>query len=174
MYMLPPSIAILSALLKQEGFEVDLFDSTHWAMPGYEEFNSDKAKEKNLNVRPFDFAEHQVTYYDTDVFEDFEKKVQSFGPDLIAVSAAEDIFPNAVNLLSRVRKFGIPTILGGVFATFAPELALSYPEIDMVCVGEGEACLVELCRRINKGQPYDDVTTQFADLAGTHGGQSAA
>lgn len=158
MYMLPPSIALLSAILKREGFEIDLFDSTHWTMPGYEQFDSDKTKEKNLNVLPFDFEEHQVTHYDTDVFEDFEKKVQAFAPDLIAITATEDIFPVAISLLSRVRKYKIPTLLGGVFATFAPELALSYPEIDMVCVGEGEECIVDLCHRISKGQPYDDVT----------------
>jgi len=157
MAMLPPAIALLSALVKAEGFKTDLFDTTHWTIPEHEDFDSDKSKEKNLNVRPFEYGEHQITHYETNVFEDFERKVQSYAPDLIAVTATEDIFPNAVRLLSRVRKYGIPTILGGVFATFAPELALSYPEIDMVCLGEGEKPMVELCHRISKGQSYHDV-----------------
>lgn len=158
MNMLPPSIAMLSTLLKREGIEVELFDTTHWRIPGEDDFDSDKTKEKNLNVRPFDFAEHRVTMHETDVYDDFEKKVQSFGPDLIAVSATEDIFPVAIPLLRRVRRFGIPTLLGGVFATFAPELALRFDEIDMVCVGEGEKCIVDLCQRIGRGQDYDNVT----------------
>ncbi len=157
MNMLPPAIAILSALLKRHGVESELFDTTYWRIPGEDNFDSDKAKEKNLNVRPFDFAE-KVTLHETDVFEDFEKKVQSFSPDLIAVSATEDMFLLAIRLLERVRSRGIPTLLGGVFATFAPELALSYPHIDMVCVGEGEKCLVELCDRMGRGRSYDDVT----------------
>ena len=134
MNMLPPSVAMLSSLLKQHGHSVDLFDTTHWRIPGEDEFDSDKEKEKNLNVKPFDFAEHKVTIHETDVFQDFTKKVQSYGPDLIAVSASEDIFPIAISLLKHIRRFHIPILLGGVFATFAPELAISYDEIDMVCV----------------------------------------
>lgn len=157
MNMLPPSVAILSTLLKRQGHTVDLFDTTHWLIPGEEHFDSDKAKERNLNVRPFDFEE-RVTLHDTDVFDDFSRKVQSFSPDLIAVSATEDIFPVGLRLLRHIRRARIPTLLGGVFGTFAPELALSYDEIDMVCVGEGEKCIIELCERMRKGRPYDDVT----------------
>lgn len=157
MNMLPPAVAILSRLLKDRGITVELFDTTYWRIPGEDDFDSDKAKEKNLQVRPFDFAE-KVTLHETDVFEDFEKKIQSFSPDLIAVSSTEDIFPVGLKLLQRIRKTGIPALLGGVFATFAPELALRYEEVDMVCVGEGEKCIVDLCERMRKGQSYDGVT----------------
>jgi hypothetical protein len=33
-----------------------------------------------------------------------------------------------------------------VFATFAPDLALKYPEIDIACKGEGEDALKYLSR----------------------------
>ncbi len=157
MNMLPPAVAILSALLKQRGVEVELFDTTYWRIPGEEDFDSDKVKEKNLQVRPFDFAE-KVTLHETDVFEDFKKNVHAFAPDLIAVSATEDIFPVAIRLLEHVRHTDIPVLMGGVFATFAPDLALSYEDIDMVCVGEGERCIVELCERMRRGRSFDDVT----------------
>jgi len=157
MYMVPPAIAILSAILKQNGVEVELFDTTHWLVPGESDFDSDKTKEKNLNVRPYDFKQERVSLHTTDVFEDFEKKVQSFSPDLIAVSATEDIFLLGIRLLSHIRDCKIPTILGGVFSTFSPRLALSYKEIDMICVGEGEPCLPELCRRIQAGKPLGGV-----------------
>ena len=42
------------------------------------------------------------------------------------------MFELGVLLLKQVRKHKIPTILGGVFATFAPDLALSFDEIDIV------------------------------------------
>ena len=158
MNMLPPSVAMLSSLLKQHGHSVDLFDTTHWRIHGEDEFDSDKEKEKNLNVKPFDFSERRVTIHETDVFDDFVKKVQSYAPDLIAVSASEDIFPIAISLLKHTRRFRIPVLLGGVFATFAPELAISYDEIDMVCVGEGEKCLVDLCWKMSEGRNYDSVT----------------
>ncbi len=168
MNMLPPSIAILSSLLKQRGHTIDMFDTTHWHIPD-NDFDSDKEKEKNLQARPFDFAEHQVTIHETDVFEDFQKKVQSFSPDLIAISATEDLFPIAISLLRSLRDRP-RTVLGGVFATFAGELALSYPEIDMVCVGEGENCIVDLCERMEKGQSYDNVTNLWLKKGHGHAG----
>ena len=44
-----------------------------------------------------------------------------------------------------------------MFATFAPDLALSYNEIDIVCKGEGEIALRTLCRRMKSGKKYDDI-----------------
>lgn len=157
MHMLPPAIGLFSALLKREGHTISLFDSTHWIIPGENAFDSDKEKEKNLNVKPFDTSIFDRSLRTTDVYDDFKKHVETFSPDLIAVSATEDLFPIALRLLQTVRNTGIPTLLGGVFATFAPEFCLSFPEIDMVCIGEGEKAIVELCSRMERKKRYDDV-----------------
>jgi isocitrate lyase len=42
-------------------------------------------------------------------------------------------------------------IVGGAYATFAPELVIRRPSVDMVCVGEGELALVELCEKLRRG-----------------------
>lgn len=157
MNMLPPAIALLSTLLKQRGHQVDLFDTTNYRIPGEEGFDSDKLKEKHLNVRPFDASILDNALHATDVHQDFRKKIESFQPDLIAASCTEDIFPIGVDLLKRVRDLKVPTLVGGVFATFAPDLALSYPEVDMVCKGEGEYSIIELCEKMQKGARYDDI-----------------
>jgi anaerobic magnesium-protoporphyrin IX monomethyl ester cyclase len=157
MNMLPSAIGLFTSLLKTEGHIVDLFDSTNWVIPGEENFDSDKVKEKNLNVRPFDDSILRSQIRTTDVFADFEAKVKSFGPQLIAVSVSEDIFPIGIEMLKRLTNRKIPTVLGGVFPTFAPDLCLSHDEVDMVCIGEGESALVELCDRIAKGKPYHDI-----------------
>ncbi len=157
MNMLPPAIALLATLLKQRGHDVDLFDSTNYRIPGEEWFDSDKEKEKNLNVRPFDSGILDKAIHTSDVFADFRTKIRSFSPDLLAVSVTEDIFPVAIELLRRVRDFGVPTLVGGVFPTFAPDLVLGYPEVDMICKGEGEEALVELCERMRSGKNFEDV-----------------
>ena len=54
----PVSIGIFTALLKQYGFEIDLFDSTLY--PGSDSKGSDEAKEENLQVRPFDYGSRGV------------------------------------------------------------------------------------------------------------------
>ena len=84
-------------------------------------------------------------------------KVKQFSPDLLALSCTEDMFHLGINLLRRTRYRNILTIAGGVFPTFAPELVLSYDEIDIVCKGEGENALLELCSRLKKGQDYYDI-----------------
>lgn len=157
MNMLPSAIGLFTSLLRMHNHEVALFDSTNWKIPGEGDFNSDKEKEKLLNVRPFEDAKLSADIRHSNVFEDFKEKVESFKPDIIAVSVSEDIFPIGISLLSHVRCLKIPTVMGGVFPTFAPELCLSYDEVDMICVGEGEKALVELCARIENGEPYDNI-----------------
>jgi radical SAM superfamily enzyme YgiQ (UPF0313 family) len=158
LYMLPPSVAILSAFLKQEGHECRLFDTTYWSVSETGFVDSETYKEKHLHVRPYGKAPKEVTLFPSDVFEEFGKAVAEFDPDLIAVSSTEDLFAFAIRLLRSLKSpKSWKTIIGGMFATFAPMKALSYPEIDIVCVGEGEIPLMELGRRIDAGRGYNDV-----------------
>ncbi|MFA5142589.1 MAG: radical SAM protein [Candidatus Omnitrophota bacterium] len=167
MNMLPSAIALFSSILKAQGHKIDLFDSTNWMIPGEEDFDSDKVKERNLNVRPFDDSKLRSEMRQTNLFDDFKKKVAGFNPDLMAVSVSEDIFPIGIRLLETVRSLNIPTIMGGVFPTFAPELCLSYEDVDMVCVGEGERAIVELCAKMERGEPFDNINNIWVKSNGS-------
>ncbi|MBL7129813.1 MAG: B12-binding domain-containing radical SAM protein [Candidatus Omnitrophica bacterium] len=166
MNMLPPSIGLFSSILKMHNHTVELFDSTNWVIPGEESFDSDKVKEKLLNARPFDDSILRSEMHQGNVFNDFEKKIRTFGPDLIAVSVTEDIFLVGISLLKSIRHLKIPTIMGGVFPTFTPTFCLSYDEVDMICVGEGEDALVELCDRMEKGLAYDNIANIWVKKEG--------
>ncbi len=168
MNMMPPSIAILSALLKQKGIEVSLFDTTYypWDHVGFAlggqgvgrfDLSSDKRKEFTLQVRPFHLEERGIQPKETELAEDFIHRVDSFRPDLIAMSVVEDTYPQGLYLLNRIKDRKIPTIVGGVFATFAPHLAIQEEAIRMVCVGEGEGTLVELCEKMALGTDPCDI-----------------
>lgn len=159
--MLPPAIAIFSRILKDNDFKVELFDTTYYKMG---EFDSDKEKEKNLQVRPFDMPK-QVTLKTTNPLDDLDERVRSFRPDLIALSATEDIFPGGLKLLRHIDKYDILTIAGGVYPTFAPEKIISNKEIDMVCIGEGEDAILELCKRLRQGKDYSDVNNLWVKKA---------
>ena len=52
MNMLPPAVALFSALLKKEGHKVDLFDATYYQTNFG--VDSDGSKVDRLNVVPFD------------------------------------------------------------------------------------------------------------------------
>ena len=157
--MLPPAIALFSALLKERGHSVDLFDSTYYQTD--HGVDSDGTKVERLNVVPFSSSEKGIQMRDTDWRDDIKNKVETFQPDLIALSTTEDMWLLGTRLLEEVDEFilrhKIPVIVGGVFPTFAPELVINHRLIDMVCIGEGEECIVELCDRLENGEKYFDV-----------------
>ncbi len=156
MSLVPPVIALFSRLLKDRGCEVDLFDTSGYAIEGGAP-DADKVNARILALWPFHLGERRIQKQGN-VFEELNRKVELFRPDLIAVSADESTFLLGIRLLRSVRHHKVLTILGGVFATFAPEIALSYPEINIVCIGDGEVALVELCERLRALKDYSNVT----------------
>ena len=91
--MNPPamSIGLFTALLQQNGFEVDLFDTTLYAER--DKIGSDDAKLENLQVRPFSYTDRGVKLKETSMAKDFAMKIEEFCPDLIAVSVLESTYP---------------------------------------------------------------------------------
>ena len=148
----PPSITLLSSILKHHDFKTDLFDST-----GYEFEDKKYSDEKREELLTVKISEHINVEGKEDLTGDLNKKINKFNPDLIAVSATESTFLLGIDMLRRVKDLKTPVILGGVFATFAPERALSFKEIDMVCIGEGEETLLELCQRMKEGKDFRDL-----------------
>jgi anaerobic magnesium-protoporphyrin IX monomethyl ester cyclase len=151
----PISIGIFTALLKEHGFDVDLFDTTLYDDP--DKIGSDEAKEESLMVRPFDYGERRVELKKSNMGDDFVRKVEEYQPDLIAVSVLESTYPTAVSLMKVIEGLNIPIIVGGVFATFAAEIVFSNKNVEMVCIGEGEEVLVEVCKRMSEKKDCSDV-----------------
>lgn len=147
--LVPNAIGLFSAFLKQDGFKVDLFDATLYRT---DQDSSDERKMKSLQVRPFNLAERGVTLKTSEMEADFQAKVASFQPDLIAISVVEDTFPIGTRLLNSIAHLKIPTVMGGVFATYAPDIALAEPTVQYLCRGEGEGALVDLCRALSTGK----------------------
>ena len=166
MNMVPPAIAMFSALLKKHGHSVDIFDSTYYQLDYG--IDSDGSKVERLNVIPYDLGEKGIKRKTSNWSVDLEKQVHSFKPDLIAISSTEDMWELGIYFLESIRSYielnATPVIAGGVFPTFAPELCLQHDLIHMVCVGEGENALIDLCDRIEMGRPYVDVTNLWIKL----------
>ena len=155
---LPTAYGLFNAILKEEGHEVDLFNTTNYA-DLFGVMNVYKAKSDNLNARPYDESYNSDGLIYSDVCLDFKKKVNEFSPDLIAVSCTEDMYPIAIPMLSGLDKDRPPVVAGGTFPTFAPELTIrkSNGSIDYCLVGEGERTLPELCRRLERGEDISNI-----------------
>ncbi len=161
--LMPTSIGILSAVLKQEGVEVDLFDSTFYKT---QEVSTNERKVQLLQVKPFDFGERGIKPKETDMLEDFRRKVEEFQPDLLAVSMVEDTYNIGLSMLDKVSDIRPLTIAGGVFPTAAPEVVLQSGLVDMVCVGDGEGPLRELCLKLAAGEDHTGIKGLWVKMDG--------
>jgi radical SAM superfamily enzyme YgiQ (UPF0313 family) len=151
----PMAIALFSSILKRNGFKVDVFDTTFYKT---EDISSDERRVENLQIAKFQFDKSftEIPSKET-MCEDLAEKVKEFKPNLIAYSILEDLLPLSKELLLTTAPFCIPTIAGGMFPTFAPEKVLELPGVDMVCVGEGEELMLELCAAMRDGTDYSTI-----------------
>lgn len=147
--MIPHSIAILSAVLKKNDIEVEVFDTTFYAT---QTGNANEDKVRVFNVLPYSFSERGIKPKESDVYVDLRAHVNKFKPDLIAISFVEDAFNFGKKLLESISDLEVPVVAGGVFCTYAPDKVLNSAEIEYVIRGEGEKALLELCKKLSKGQ----------------------
>ena len=167
MSLVPPVYGLFAALLRERGHITDLFDCTGYDFEG--KFNAAAESEKALMWKPADPGSSRgVKLKQTNMYDDFVRKAEAFSPDLIALSVTESTFLRGVSLLDDFRfkgKHKILTIIGGVFPTFAPERAFREPSIDIVCVGEGDIALVELCDRLRDSKDFSNVPNLWSKKA---------
>jgi len=180
MMMAPPvSFGIFTRILNNEGHLVDIFDCTPYIGEGASvdesrEFSIESKDETEVDAsfqsstteeqmsdmmqsRPFSYAEDLGIHSKTGLYDDFQSKVNEFNPDLILISIVEDTFHQALSLISLVENKNIPILCGGVFITAAPELAMSYPQIKMIGIGEGEQIILDVASSIDKGLNCENI-----------------
>lgn len=180
---IPSGIATLAALLKRHGHEVDVFDttllkprpdSTAHAISSIGAEKIIAAGDEVPHAVPNHtgiFKATSVTLEDliaddplVDYAEEFQKKINAFKPDLIALSAMTTTFDFACDLLEKVSS-DAKVIIGGVHATIAPEDCLSRDAIDIVCIGEADRTFIELCNLMAAGKDYTTVNSMLIKMA---------
>ncbi len=162
MLVTPLSIAAFTWILRQEGFEVELFEATkYWDG----ELSSPQNRVKFLQARDV-FARENLELLDSSAMEvSFREKIKLFKPDLMLYSFTEDMLSRTLQLLRISNTFNIPTVVGGVLATAATEWLISFPEINMIGTGEGEEVVRDIALRISKGQELLNVPNLWIKLA---------
>ena len=149
----------VSAILKKEGHQVEIFDTTYYATD--HGIDSDGSKMEKLNVVPYKMDKTRLINT-SDWRKDLNKKILDYKPDLIAISSTEDMWELATDMLTVAKEYKlknkVPVVVGGVFATFAPDICMKNDLVDLVCVGEGENALLDLCKKIKNKEDFSDVT----------------
>ena len=161
--LMPQSIGIFTAILKKEGYTLDLFDCTYYQDIDAINLGKNANQERIDNRNAPAFSTKELTDKGVkpkwDIKEDFNKKIQEFKPDLILGSVLESTYFLAMMLLESVpikdRKY--KTLFGGVFATFASEKIIKSDLVDYICRGEGEEAISEFCKKLCGGKFIHDI-----------------
>jgi radical SAM superfamily enzyme YgiQ (UPF0313 family) len=83
---------------------------------------------------------------------DFQARVAAAAPDLLGFSVIYHFFPLASRWAGWAKEItSAPVIFGGTYPTLDPETVISDPSVDMLCRGEGEQALPELCDALERG-----------------------
>lgn len=166
---IPGGIAILSAILKRGGHETAVFDTcflktvpdeidsgdlhvaSHGGTKDHDKSGVQVYKKTAYTIEDLVRDDPVVTYQ-----EEFQKIIDSFAPDIIALSVMTSTFDFALDLLRQV-EYDVPVIVGGVHPTIALDDCMAQKEIDIACVGEGDEALLELCNRMDAGADFYDI-----------------
>lgn len=86
--------------------------------------------------------------------------VDRFRPDLIAFSIRSGEFAFCLKVAKKLKDyFGshMKIIFGGVHPTVNPEEVINEDCIDFICLGEGELAMAELCQKMERKEPIDQI-----------------
>lgn len=163
--LMPLGITSIATALQLNGFTVKLFDTTFYR--DGEERDSQAARAGNLQIKPVDYSAVGIKVIEQDAANAFKEMLSEFRPHLIGLSCVELTYLQGLKLLEAVRAYKIPVIIGGSFATFSPELALSNDLIDMVCIGEGEKTIVQLAKKMRLKEAIENIPNLWVKAKGS-------
>ena len=167
---LPLNIPLLIAVLKKHKHDVRVFN-----IMDYEAFDNHSYDDMFFKEAPFDtgritrdrnnFYKHEFNsntvdcgLKKSDYCRDYEKLLNSFMPNIIAVSCMSKDFRFVCEFLGKFKKkYKIPVIFGGIHAILLPEETVNLAVCDFVCTGEGENTFVALLESMENDKPLEDV-----------------
>ena len=149
---IPLGISMMSAALRKAGHQVRVFDSTFFE--SQLETIGDRRVEVGSHLES-DLRKY-LKYHSGTIKEEFCTTLEEYFPDLLALSVVSYNYQEGLSYLKMAKEHPsgkkAKTIVGGTHANVAPEEVISEDCVDMLCVGEGEETIVELCDGMEKGQ----------------------
>jgi radical SAM superfamily enzyme YgiQ (UPF0313 family) len=92
---------------------------------------------------------------------DLEQHILKQNPDLVGITCNSGNMDTVRIIVGRIKRHGLPVILGGAHPTVLPEQSINYTEADMAAIGEGEITLVQAMDHLSGKAP----TSQVLSLA---------
>jgi radical SAM superfamily enzyme YgiQ (UPF0313 family) len=154
---LPIGITSLSAVLKKSGYQVKVFDTAFYDLSNQQD--GDNIRADRLMSKRIVNEEKYWKVKTTDIKKDLIETINEYKPKIVGISILEPNYEIGLMLTRLIKQHfkDIIIIAGGVFPTLSPEIVIEESSIDIVCLGEGETPLLELCSRISHGNDYHDI-----------------
>jgi len=90
--------------------------------------------------------------------QDFQTRIKDLNPDLIGFSSTTHVFPFVKKYAAAAKQVSDALIVcGGVHPTVCPEKVIADSNIDMVCRGECDEAIVEVCSKLEKGEELSNI-----------------
>lgn len=90
-------------------------------------------------------------------YKALSQEITHYQPEIVAFSVMTGWEKFYINIAQWVKtNFRTYVIFGGPHPTFSPETLEEYP-LDAICIGEGEAAIVDLANRLDQGQSLADI-----------------
>jgi len=157
----PLGISILSALAKKAGHEVDLFDTSFYKIvqKGFAYNTEERVKHGEYIETDFNKTMNYQNKTFEEIISEFEHKINSFRPDIIAMSLMTQFFGLGRDLLSSLQGEAskIPVVVGGPHAHVAADEILGHDCFDIVCIYEGEGPFIKLLECFQKNSDYKKI-----------------
>ena len=130
-------LASISSVLKEQGHNIALFDTTF------------------IINEPFESVASKL-----------KEKMNDFKPELLLVGCRSLEFDFMNKLLKAVNKDKLPIIVGGQHPTVSPEEVIKGDVVDYICVGEGEEAISDLVKAIEMNADTTNIKNIWAKKNG--------
>jgi len=98
---------------------------------------------------------------------EFQEKIKALKPDLIGFSCTTHVFSFVQKYAQAAKEVSQALIIcGGVHPTVCPEEVIKDKNIDIVCRGEGDLVLLELCQKMEKGESIENIENLWVKKEG--------
>jgi len=149
----PEGVALLSTILRNNGFEIELFDTAFLKPPSFLNKKNTSAGISFYKTTEYSIGDLIKDDPVIDIDQQFIDVLQLFEPDIVAVSTMTTNYQQSVDLIKKAKLISnkpFRVIFGGVHPTLMPDEVMKEDIIDYVCIGEGEEMLLEVCNTIKE------------------------
>src|SRR3989338_2486431 len=149
----PVGIASLAAMLKAHGYHFDFFDTSFVLKnPSYEE-----SQDGHIKTGLKELFNQQKNLAET--IEIFLKKYNPSNYDILLASSLTTTHSPTQAFIKAIKERNpkIFTIVGGIHSTILPDETIADPNIDAICIGEGEEALIQFLDGFSNKRSYRHV-----------------